>query len=75
PYRPALSASHVFMELQKYSKKQFDPDVVQSFFNLLYKEVAGQNRPTIMPFLKGKFKEGVKSIVLDKNYGLLNARK
>ncbi len=75
PYRSALSASHVFMELQKYSKKQFDPDVVQSFFNLLYKEVTGQNRPIIMSFLKGKFKERVKSIVLDQNHGLLNARK
>jgi putative nucleotidyltransferase with HDIG domain len=72
PYRPALSASYVLMELQKNSNKQFDSNVVQSFFNLLSKEVAGENKPVVMSLLNREFADEIKSIVLSRDFDFLN---
>jgi putative nucleotidyltransferase with HDIG domain len=70
PYRPALSASEVLIELKENCGKQFDKDVLQSFFSIIWKEVYGENRPTILPLLRDSFAYQLKSEVLN---GTINA--
>ncbi len=51
PYRPALTIQRALAELKENCGRQFDRDVVMSFFSILRSEVGKEGKPTILPFL------------------------
>ncbi|MBI5047748.1 MAG: HD domain-containing protein [Deltaproteobacteria bacterium] len=75
PYRPALSASEVLIQLKENCGKQFDKDVLQSFFSIIRKEVYGENRPAILPLLRDSFAYQLKSEVLNGSINSFNPSK
>ncbi|HBR17714.1 MAG: hypothetical protein A3G39_08185 [Deltaproteobacteria bacterium RIFCSPLOWO2_12_FULL_43_16] len=61
PYRSALTAKQVLTELKANCGKQFDWDVIKSFFSLIWKEVTDKAKPTIMPLLNDSFARELKN--------------
>lgn len=75
PYRPSLTAGEVIMELEKNYNKQFDRDVLHHFFSIIRKEIVGENKPAIMPFLRDSFADELKSKVLNGAASLFSFEK
>lgn len=75
PYRPSLTPDEVIMELKKNYNKQFDRDVLHNFFSIIRKEIVGENKPAIMPFLSSSFADELKTKVLNRTINLFSFEK
>ena len=65
PYRPALTVPEVFKELQRNCDRQFDREVIESFFSILQKETREENKPVILPLLRDNFARELKMEILN----------
>ncbi|MFQ5585647.1 MAG: HD-GYP domain-containing protein [Thermodesulfobacteriota bacterium] len=73
-YRMALSAEEALSELQRHSGKQFDDHVVQSFLSILYKEISGVNKPSVLPLLSSEINEELKAMAGNGTLSVVDTR-
>ncbi len=68
PYRDKLGLDEAFREVMKCGGSQFDRNIVDTFFNLLAKELSGEvKNPQILPHLRASDVSSFKSGRSDQN--------